>query len=226
MDSRRLYQQVADRIRVLTQGPFPPGSRLPSERDLALQLGVSRPSLREALIALEIEGSVEIRMGSGVYVCVPKDSSMPTRSLGESPTELIRARAAIEGTVALIASARVTPDALAVLRATLDEMRDAIDEGRKPLAHDKAFHMAIAGLSGNSVLSRIVGELFDERHSPLSATISARFDNRETWTAALGEHQAIYDALESGDALLAQAMMHMHLQASNERWVTGSTGIL
>ena len=71
-DSRRLYQQVADQIRtVIEESRFAPGTRLPPERELALQLGVSRPSLREGLIALEIEGIVETRMGSGVYVCTP-----------------------------------------------------------------------------------------------------------------------------------------------------------
>ena len=72
VETRRLYQRVADLIRgVISSGGFPVGSRLPPERDFAVQLGVSRPSLREALIALEIEGLVEIRMGSGVYVCAP-----------------------------------------------------------------------------------------------------------------------------------------------------------
>ncbi len=66
---RRLYQLVADQLRALIKhGDFEAGDRLPSERELAQQLGVSRPSLREALIALEIEGAVEIRMGSGIYV--------------------------------------------------------------------------------------------------------------------------------------------------------------
>ena len=70
VDNRRLYQQIADQIRTLIrEGNFPVGSRLPPERDLAQQLGVSRPSVREALIALEVEGSVEVRMGAGVYVC-------------------------------------------------------------------------------------------------------------------------------------------------------------
>jgi len=66
-DKRRLYQQIADQIRTfIDKGNFAPGARLPPERDLAQQLGVSRPSVREALIALEIEGSVEVRMGAGV----------------------------------------------------------------------------------------------------------------------------------------------------------------
>ena len=66
---RRLYRQIADQLRTLIErGEFPVGSRLPPERDLAVQLGVSRPSVREALIALEVEGRVEVRMGSGIYV--------------------------------------------------------------------------------------------------------------------------------------------------------------
>ena len=68
----RLYRQIAERVRVLiAQGRFASGERLPAERDLALQLGVSRPSVREALIALEVEGLIEVRTGSGIYVCPP-----------------------------------------------------------------------------------------------------------------------------------------------------------
>ena len=80
---------VADQIRsVIEESRFAPGTRLPPERELALQLGVSRPSLREALIALEIEGIVETRMGSGVYVCAPPPVSAALESpmLGESPS--------------------------------------------------------------------------------------------------------------------------------------------
>ena len=69
IEPRRLYRQIADQIRALIRtGEFKPGSRLPPERDLAKQLGVSRPSVREALIALEVEGLVEVRIGSGIYV--------------------------------------------------------------------------------------------------------------------------------------------------------------
>src|SRR5450432_4643292 len=69
IEPRRLYRQIADQIRTLIRsGEFPTGARLPPERDLAKQLGVSRPSVREALIALEVEGLVEVRIGSGIYV--------------------------------------------------------------------------------------------------------------------------------------------------------------
>ncbi|WP_114944854.1 FadR/GntR family transcriptional regulator [Microvirga calopogonii] len=220
-EPRRLYQQVADQIRGLIHGgQFLPGARLPAERDLAHQLGVSRPSLREALIALEIDGSVEIRSGSGVYVCTPVERAAGTmHSMGESPSELMQARAAIEGTVAALACARMTAEGLASLQATIQGMRADIAGGRDPLDQDRQFHLAIASLSGNSVLMRIVRELFDERHSPISAQMRIRFDSREGWHTALVEHEAIYSAFEAADPLLVQSAMRMHLDASKKRWL-------
>ena len=86
VDNRRLYQQIADQIRsLILDGNFPVGARLPPERDLAHQLGVSRPSVREALIALEVQGSVEVRMGAGVYVCSPPEvAPQATAAMGEN----------------------------------------------------------------------------------------------------------------------------------------------
>lgn len=220
-EPRRLYQQIADQLRALIhQGHFTPGSRLPAERDLAQTLGVSRPSLREALIALEIDGSVEVRMGSGVYVCLETDrSALRTSGLGESPSELMEARAALEGEVILLAAARITPDALDRLRASIEAMRADIELGQDPLDHDRQFHLLIAAQSGNSVLSRMVGDLFDERHSPLAARISIRFENRGSWHAALEEHAQILAGLEARDPLRAQSAMRHHLEKSRRRWV-------
>jgi GntR family transcriptional regulator, transcriptional repressor for pyruvate dehydrogenase complex len=221
MDNRRLYQQIADQIRALIQtGNFAVGARLPPERDLAQQLGVSRPSVREALIALEIEGSVEVRMGAGVYVReIPDRASKATRSLGESAIELLQTRSALEGSIAALACGVATPAGIATVAKALEEMRAAIAEGRSPLKGDRAFHMAIAALTGNSVMQRLVMELFDSRHSPLASHLRERSDNTETWTVALQEHEAILRALESRDVLAAQTAMRAHLQASQDRWV-------
>ena len=218
---RRLYQQVADQIRALIQdGDFKLGQRLPAERDLAQQLGVSRPSLREALIALEIDGTVEIRMGSGIYVINASERrQLTSASIGESPAELMQARAAVEGAVVVLAATRMTPDDLAGLRQTLDAMRAEIAAGRKPIEHDRQFHTAIAALSANSVLARLVCDLFDERHSPISTQLRERFETPDTCSRALEEHEAILAALEARDALLAQSMMHAHLEESKRRWL-------
>lgn len=219
-DARRLYQQIADQVRqLILNGQYPTGSRLPAERELAQQLGVSRPSLREALIALEIDGTIEIRMGSGVYVLNAAKPSTAGRSLGESPTELMQARAVIESAVIVQATATMAEATLKTLRDILTAMRDEITQGRKPLEQDRQFHLVIAESVGNSVLYEIVASLFDERHSPMSDHMRGRFETPETWQFALSEHEAILAALEMKDPLAAQVAMHAHLTASGRRWV-------
>ncbi|BCH56232.1 FCD domain-containing protein [Agrobacterium vitis] len=217
---KRLYQQIADQVRHLIQsGPYPAGSRLPPERELAQTLGVSRPSLREALIALEIDGTIEIRMGSGIYVLSASKSAASGRSLGESPTELMQARAVIESAVIVKAAGAMTDAAFAALVGIVELMRQEIAEGRKPIDQDRQFHLTIAEQSGNSVLAEIVANLFDERHSPISDHIRGRFETPETWSLALIEHEAILNALEARDPLAAQAAMYAHLTASRRRWL-------
>lgn len=221
IESRRLYQQIADQIRDLIQrGGFEVGTRLPPERDLAVQLGVSRPSLREALIALDVEGSVEIRSGSGVYVSAPPEAPPArTASLGESPSELMQARAALESCVVVLACAHATDEQLVRAKDIISSMRSEIERRRRPLDLDRQFHVAVAEMTRNSVMVRLVSELFDERHSPISVKMSSRFENARTWRLALEEHEAVLAALQARDPFAAQAAMLMHLKSSERRWV-------
>jgi GntR family transcriptional regulator, transcriptional repressor for pyruvate dehydrogenase complex len=93
VETKRLYRQIAEQLRrLIAAGEYPLGSRLPPERDLAAQLGVSRPSVREALIALEVEGLVEVRMGSGIYVKA-LDATRGGVEAALGPFDIIRARA-------------------------------------------------------------------------------------------------------------------------------------
>ncbi len=119
--TRRLYVQIADQIRAMIgAGEVAPGARLPAERDLARQLGVSRPSLREALIALEIEDLLDVRVGSGIYASQPGERSRSAELADASgPFEVIRARWMIEGECAALA-AETTREHAAVLQAILD----------------------------------------------------------------------------------------------------------
>ncbi|RZJ22302.1 MAG: FadR family transcriptional regulator [Haliea sp.] len=218
----RLYQQIADKIKALiAQGSFRVGERLPAERELALLLGVSRPSLREGLIALEVQGNVEIRGGSGVYVCTQPELRAPkaTPAMGESPRELMQARSALESAVMILACARGTEKQLKQLRTIVNRMRVETENNRAPLEMDRRFHMTLAEMGGNSVIARIIAELFDERHSPISAKLSSKYENARTWKAALKEHEAILHALEERDPIAAQAAMLSHLRASELRWV-------
>lgn len=221
-ESRRQYQLVADRIRVLIEEEgVTPGSRLPAERELAAKLGVSRPSLREALIALEIDGRVEIRGGSGVYVCAPPASGgSATSSLGDSPAELMQARAVLEGAVIMLAAARVTPEGLRRLKDALAAMQADHARGTKPVEADRRFHLCIAEMAGNTVLVDMVGALFDGRNSPIAARMSGEVEALpQAWQVALGEHEAIYRALEARNPQAAAAALSSHLLASHGRWV-------
>jgi DNA-binding FadR family transcriptional regulator len=127
IEPRRLYRQIADQIRGLIKtGEFPAGSRLPPERDLARQLGVSRPSVREALIALEVEGMVEVRIGSGIYV-LASTATLPANGpdAAAGPFELLRARYVIESECAALAakSAKKAPRACTRRSAERDGSR-------------------------------------------------------------------------------------------------------
>ncbi len=224
-EPKRLYQSVAAQILALIQQEkLGPGTRLPPERELAQTLGVSRPSLREALIALEIGGQVEIRMGSGVYVqdASAASESAAILSLGESPSELMQARAVLEGDVITLATGRLTAATLDKLQRTIDRMKKLALGGKSPTDADRQFHMLIAETAGNSVLSRFVAELFDSRHDPLAMAIRDHAEGESSWHAAVHEHEEILRALQAGDPIAAQTAMRAHLRASEERWIAGA----
>src|SRR5690606_17830600 len=126
-ESNRLYRQIAEQLRgLIAQGAFGAGERLPAERDLARQLGVSRPSVREALIALEVEGWVEVRTGSGIYVQPPRRrgrSRAPANGNGSGtdwgPLELMQARELVEGEVAALAARHARKAQVAAIAGAL-----------------------------------------------------------------------------------------------------------
>ena len=123
VDSRRLYEQVADQIGALIRaGEFAPGQRLPAERDLAKSLRVSRPVVREAMIALEIGGLIEVRVGAGAFVRDQPLAPAAPINTGHSPSDILSARMLIEGETAALAAARATPLDLAAIAAQQDEM--------------------------------------------------------------------------------------------------------
>src|SRR5687768_14288659 len=144
IESRRLYRQIADQVtRLIDTGDFPAGTRLPAERELAEKLGVSRPSVREALIALEMEGLVEVRGGAGVFV---HERRLPPRREpngampAPGPFDLIRARWIIESEAAYHAASHATPDQLQRLKAALTEMQQAPTHSPESIAADQRFH--------------------------------------------------------------------------------------
>ena len=220
----RLYRQIADQIRgLIRSGEFPPGSRLPPERDLAKQLGVSRPSVREALIALEVEGLVEVRIGSGIYVLAPGGAGdVPAANDATAgPFELLRARYVIEGECAARAAKSARKAQVAAIEDSIDEMERERREGRQPLASDRVFHLRIAEATGNGALVQVVKLLWDERTGPLYQQLEHHYDSPELWVAAMAEHRTVLKAIATRDPAGARAAMQRHLNQAYKRFSKG-----
>ncbi|PLW68590.1 FadR/GntR family transcriptional regulator [Pseudohalioglobus lutimaris] len=212
--TRRLYLQVAEQlVAVIQSGSIGAGERLPAERDLAERFGVSRPTIREAMIALEIAGLVEIRSGSGVYVV---DNSAPFTPVaadqGPGPFEILEARRLFEGEACALAAERITNEQIASLKSLLAEMEQ---ENRQHGAQEKAdqqFHCLIAEAAGNSAISATVNWLWQLRNE---SEISQRFHQRvreEGIKPIIEDHRRILQALEERDPASSRRAMAAHLQ--------------
>jgi len=231
IEPRRLYRQIADQIRTLIRnGEFPAGARLPPERDLAKQLGVSRPSVREALIALEVEGLVEVRIGSGIYVQAPGGKNS-AKAAGRTdpddggakagPFELLRARYVIEGETAALAAKSAKKGQVQAIEETLESMKHELDDDKQPLDGDRMFHMRIAEATGNGALVAVVDMLWEDRTGPLYKQLEHHYDSPALWHSAMAEHRAVLKAIAAKDAAGARAAMQRHLNQAYKRFSTG-----
>ncbi|VXC85197.1 putative Uxu operon transcriptional regulator [Sphingomonas sp. AX6] len=207
---RKLYQSIAERIAAtIADGRYPPGARLPSERELAEEHAVSRPTIREAMIALEIRGLVEARHGSGVYVIHAPRAADIAPELDVGAFELIEARTLFEGEAAALAATTIDMATLRTLDDLLERMHDATSD--TAFAADRDFHLTIAEATGNSLIRSTIETLWDVRErSPLCVNMFARA-RREGVTPRVDEHRRIVDALRDGDAPAARDAMRAHL---------------
>ena len=224
-ETQRLYRQIAEQLRRLIQeGEFAVGARLPAERDLAQQLGVSRPSVREALIALEVEGVIEVRTGSGIYVCASaKPRKTPRRSRAAftedwGPLEVMSARLLIEAEIAALAATHATRQQVQAIAAALQHMRQEAAQGQVPRHGDEAFHLAIAQACGNSVLLDTIQRYWQARSGPLFQRLGDYFENPQSWDTAIAEHERVYQAIRAHDAQTARRAMQTHLRLAHKRY--------
>lgn len=232
VEPKRLYRQIAEQLRALMAGgEFASGARLPAERDLAKQLGVSRPSVREALIALEVEGWVEVRTGSGVYVLdrserdrlakQAKQASSATNTpvLNEwGPLELIRARRVVEGETAAMAAVQAKRKDVLAMKDAIESMQQDAERGMMPLDGDRAFHTAVVQACDNAVLIETVQSFWDSRRGPLFERLGNHFETLASWQSAIAEHQAVLTAIKAHDAGAARSAMHAHMDNSHSRF--------
>jgi DNA-binding FadR family transcriptional regulator len=225
VSAQRLYRLIAEKIaQKIRSGEFPVGGRLPAERDLAEILQVSRSSIREALIALELSGYVEVRVGSGVYVTMPRENSGNAAASASDtditpaiariasdigPFELLETRLLIEPECAAYAAQKGTDEQLARIRETQAAMSAAGDA----LSHyDREFHAAIAAACGNSALEAVTMHIWDlSEASPVYQRLDKHFVDSQVWDVALREHERITDAILDRDPIRARHAMYAHL---------------
>lgn len=213
-ESKKLYQQVAGAIvTAIHEGKYAPGKRLPSERDLAEEFRVSRPTVREAMIALEIRGLVEARHGSGIYV-TERVEEAPAPDLDIGAFELTEARMLFEGEACALAAATISDVELAELDRLLEAMaveNQKVDELSPAETADRQFHVTIARATRNTAIAAVVELLWDMRYrSPLCITMLQRA-RRVGVTPLVDEHRAVLEALRSRAPSAAREAMRRHL---------------
>lgn len=209
-ETKKLYRQIADSIAAeIESGRYTPGDRLPTERDLAVHFGVSRPTLREALIALEILGYIEAKHGHGILVTERHAPATPITDSEIGAFELIEARRLFEGEVAAMAATQANDEQVADLEKLLKQMAD-----KDPAVAEKAdreFHLMLAHVTGNGALITTVENLWDWRYrSPLARNILSRAADLGM-AARIREHTAIVDALRNRSPAAARQAMHDHM---------------
>lgn len=222
LDASKLYQKVADAIiAAIGKGTYPPGERLPSERDLAEKFKVSRPTIREAMIALEIRGMVEVHQGSGVYVvdAPPAEARAPELDIGAF--ELTEARRLFEGESAALAATTITDEELDKLEALVEQIAANTHNVLSERA-DRNFHIAIAEATRNSAIANVVEMLWDQRYkSPLCMNMLERAKKAGV-EPPVDDHVLILKALRARDPKAARNAMRKHLERVIEAVLTAT----
>lgn len=208
----RLYQQVADQIATwIDDNRLQPGDRLPAERDLAVRLGVSRATLSQALVALEVVGAVAVRHGDGTVVAQrPVGTSVveAVQAHADRLPEIIETRDALETKLAGLAAHRRTEADLVRIDAALAAMEADVAGGGRGVEGDQLFHAAVTAAAHNELLARLMREI---AHLIRGTRIES-LSQPERPRASLAGHRAIAEAIRAGDARAAAAAMHDHVE--------------
>jgi DNA-binding FadR family transcriptional regulator len=205
MKSRRMFWHIVEKIELMIDsGAYPAGSRLPPERELAETFSVSRPTIREAIIALEVRQRVEVKTSSGVYVLENPQTDMDSRQV--SAFELTQARALVEGEAAALAATTITENELTKLRETLV----AMENGENPEQADRQFHFIISTATRNAAILMAVENFWKLRDNKPEIKNAYKGVCSQSDSDRLEEHKKIYNALACRDSQAARTAMHHH----------------
>jgi GntR family transcriptional repressor for pyruvate dehydrogenase complex len=207
----RLYEQVAEQISAWIQANgLAPGDRLPPERELAQRLGVSRATLSQALVALEVIGVVQVRHGDGTILAEapgPRRIVEAIRAHALRLPEIIDTRDALETKIAALAASRRTADDLARIDDAIVEMARDVEAGGRGVEGDERFHGAVTAAAHSLLLARLMDEIRDLIRETRIESLSQPGRPADS----LSGHRAIADAIRSGDPDAAAAAMHAHV---------------
>lgn len=205
MKSRRLFWSIVEKLEdLIDQGICPAGSRLPAERELAQTYNVSRPTIREAIIALEVRERVEVKTGSGVYVLAQKNAQHSAKTI--SAFELTQARALIEGEAAALAASTISDEEVSALKKALSDMAspDIADEA------DQRFHHIISQATHNHAVQFSVENLWELRRSTPEIVAAYNDVCSQGIEQRIKEHTEIFNAIANKDTAAARKAMHSH----------------
>ena len=207
----RLYQDLArNLLEKLASGKYPVGARLPAERELAATYNVSRPTVREAMIALEVQGIVEVRVGSGAYVRrLPGKEDIPGFNI--TAFELTEARLIFEGEAAALAANQITDQELAEIERLVDAIAQENLEANGTERADRDFHLAIARATRNTAIYNAIEHLWDLRSASPEAALLHEKARTANIKPVVDEHTAVLGALRNRDPAAARAAMRAHL---------------
>ncbi len=209
----RLYQELARKLlSELASGAYPVGARMPAERELALQYNVSRPTVREAIIALEVQGIVEVRVGSGAYVRrLPGKEDTPGFNI--TAFELTEARLLFEGEAAALAATEATEEELREIERLVEEIARENQRTDGAERSDREFHLAIARATRNTAIFQAIEHLWDLRAASPDAALLHEKARTANIKPVVDEHSQVLRALRARDANGARMAMRAHLTA-------------
>jgi GntR family transcriptional repressor for pyruvate dehydrogenase complex len=208
----RLYEQVVTQIQAwIAENRVGVGDRLPPERELATRLGVSRATVSQALVAMEVAGMVSVRHGDGVILMEPAGSTKVINALrqhAQQIPEIIEAREALETKLAALAAARRTEEDLAAIDEALDVMERDIEAGGRGVEGDELFHAAVTAAGHSRLLAKLMVEISDL----IKETRIESLGQPDRPINSLHGHRKVADAIRAGDADAAVEAMRAHIE--------------
>jgi GntR family transcriptional repressor for pyruvate dehydrogenase complex len=220
----RLYEQIVERIHDhVVEAKLRPGDRLPPERELAASLGVSRASVSQALVALEVLGMVDVRHGDGAVLLAPVNRLhlvAALRAHQDRLPDVIEAREALEVRLAALAAERRTSEDLAAIDDALAGMADDLAQGGRGVAGDELFHAAVTRAGHSALLAR----LMDEIAELVRETRLESLGQPGRPQASLASHREIAEAIRRQDPAAAARAMHAHIALVSDVALLGTDG--